>query len=142
MAGERKALKDYESALVESGYGEFEIFVTEPSALLTLVAGNHVPWLGAKFLIFPFKMNLKVYVRKPTTPNPTLFCFLDLCLGPTIQNPVISFPNPFTLPISILNTQFARRKLETEERILDYKINYINYVLCFQNYSNIFFFFL
>jgi hypothetical protein len=47
MAGERKALKDYESALVESGYGEFEIFVTEPSALLTLVAGNHVPWLGA-----------------------------------------------------------------------------------------------
>jgi hypothetical protein len=54
MAGERKALKDYESALVESGYGEFEIFVTEPSALLTLVAGNHVPWLGAKFLIFPF----------------------------------------------------------------------------------------
>jgi len=54
MTGERKALKDYESALVESGYGEFEIFVTEPSALITLVAGNHVPWLGAKFLIFPF----------------------------------------------------------------------------------------
>jgi len=54
MAEERKALKDYESALVESGYGEFEIFVTEPSALLTLVAGNHVPWLGAKFLIFLF----------------------------------------------------------------------------------------
>jgi hypothetical protein len=110
MAGERKALKDYESALVKSGYGEFEIFVTEPSALLTLLAGNHVPWPGAKFLIFPFNLFIIIIIiftiakekdnfflqnefeslcfRKPTTPNPTLFCFLDLCLGPTIQNPV------------------------------------------------------